>query len=95
MAEVLVTPQAEADLQEIWLIIAVDNPTAADRLLRRISKKLDFLGEFPEMGSPRPELTASARILVEGNYVILYEPSGESVVIVRVLHGARDLSDLL
>jgi toxin ParE1/3/4 len=94
VAEVLVTPQAEADLQEIWLTIAIDSPTAADRLLRRIGDKLDLLAEFPEMGSPRPELTPSGRILVEGNYVILYEPSGESVVIVRVLHGARDLSDL-
>jgi plasmid stabilization system protein ParE len=39
----------------------------ADRLQRRIGKKLDFLGKFPEMGSPRPELAPSARMLVEAN----------------------------
>jgi toxin ParE1/3/4 len=94
VARVRVTPQAETDLEEIWLTIAVDSPSAADKLLRRIAAKLGRLAEFPDMGSSRPEIAPSARILVEGNYLILYEPVGDDVEVVRVVHGARDLRDL-
>ena len=88
------SPQAEADLQEIWLTIARDNLMAADGILRRIAAKLDHLGQFPEMGVPRPEIAASARMLVEGNYLILYEVTAEGVEVVRVLHGAPGMTDL-
>jgi toxin ParE1/3/4 len=95
VASVVVSPEAEADLDEIWLTIALDNPGAADRVLRRISKKLSHLSQFPEMGAPRPDIAPTARMLIEGNYLILYEPNEDGVDVVRVLHGARDLTDLL
>ena len=94
MARVTVTPRAETDLEEIWLTLALENPSAADKLLRRIASKLERLAEFPEMGSSRPEVAPSAKILVEGNYLILYEPAGNDIEVVRVVHGARDLRDL-
>ncbi len=94
MASLRLTPQAENDLEELWLAIALDNPSAADRLLRRIAIKLERLAQFPEIGSPKPEIAPSARILVEGNYVILHEVVGDTVEIVRVVHGARDLDEL-
>lgn len=94
MANLRVTPQAEDDLEEIWLTIALDNPSAADKLLRRIGTKLDRLSQFPDLGSPRPEIAAAARMLVEGNYVVLYEVIDDTVEIVRVVHGARDLREL-
>ena len=94
MARVRVTPRAETDLEEIWLTIALENPPAADKLLRRIASKLERLAAFPEMGSSRPEIAPSAKVLVEGNYLILYEPVGNAVEVVRVVHGARDLHDL-
>lgn len=94
MVNVRITPRAETDLEEIWLTIALDNPSAADKLLRRIATKLERLAEFPDMGSSRPEIAPSAKILVEGNYLILYEPAGNDIEVVRVIHGARDLRDL-
>ena len=94
MGKVFVSPRAEADLQEIWLTIALDNQRAADGVLRRIAAKLDRLARFPEMGVQRPEIAPSARMLVEGNYLILYEEMPEGVEVVRILHGARDLTDL-
>ncbi len=94
MARVTVTPRAETDLEEIWLAIALDNASAADRLLRKIAAKLERLADFPDMGSSRPEIAPSAKILVEGNYLILYESVGNDIEVVRVVHGARDLRDL-
>jgi len=54
------------------------------------------------MGMRRPEIEKAARALVAGAYLILYElhpgtargPVDE-VEIVRVIHGMRDLSQLL
>ena len=95
MARVLLTPLAESDLEAIWLTVALDNPTAADRLLARIGEKLERLGDFPDMGAPRPELAPGARLLVEGSYLVLYETMNDGVLVVRVVHGARDLTDLI
>jgi toxin ParE1/3/4 len=95
VADVIVSPQAEADLEEIWLTIALDNPKAADRVLRRISEKLNHLAQFPEMGVLRPDIATTARMLIAGSYLILYQSNNDDVEVVRVLHGARDLTDLL
>lgn len=90
MAELTLTPRAEADLFEIWAMIAVDNARAADALFRRIMKKARLAAENPHMGAPRPELSATARILVEGRYLIIYEPQPNGVKIIAIVHGMRD-----
>ena len=84
--------QAEADLDEIWLFIATDNLSAADRLLDRISNAFVMLADNPLAGRERPELGRGIRSFPVGNYVVFYEGTANSVSIVRVLHGARDIS---
>jgi plasmid stabilization system protein ParE len=71
VAKLTLTPRAEADLFEIWATIAMDNAAAADKLFRRIMKKARLAAENPRMGAPRPELSPTARILVEGRYLII------------------------
>lgn len=44
----------------------------------------------PLMGAPRPELSPTARILVQGRYIAIYEPRPDGVLIVAVVHGMRD-----
>jgi len=84
------TPRAEQDLREIWNHVASDNQPAADRLLMRIIEKLDRASNSPQIGSPRPELSPTARILVEGRYVLIYEPQTDGVLAVAIVHGMRD-----
>jgi toxin ParE1/3/4 len=84
-------PQAEIDLEEIWLFIAADNIAAADRLLDRIGTIFEMLTENPQAGRLRPELGMSIRSFTVGNYIIFYEAFPNGVEIVRVLHGARDI----
>jgi toxin ParE1/3/4 len=50
MAVVARTLQAEADLIQIWLYIAGDNPEAADALLDRIDQQFELLAATPYMG---------------------------------------------
>lgn len=90
MARSLFSPRAEEDLRAIWRTIAPDKETAADALLRRLLDKAELAASQPEMGAARPELSATARILVEGSYVIIYEPMPYGVFVVAVVHGGPD-----
>ncbi|MER8654174.1 type II toxin-antitoxin system RelE/ParE family toxin [Mesorhizobium sp. M0847] len=90
MASYRLTPRASQDLRDIWHTIAADNENAADRLLMRIFERLELAAQHPKMGSARPELSATARVLVEGRYIIIYEPQPDGVIAVAIVHGMRD-----
>jgi plasmid stabilization system protein ParE len=53
MMRVKLTPAARDDLQAIWSFIANDNPTAADRFLRRLSARMEKIPLAPHMGSAK------------------------------------------
>ncbi len=91
---VRLTAQAESDLIDIWLAIAGDSPFNADRFLDRLNRRIDSLVNHPGRGAPRPEIGKDVRILIEGNFLIVYRVTAEEAEIVRVVHGARDLDDL-
>jgi plasmid stabilization system protein ParE len=71
------TPQAVADLFDIWSFIARDNPTAADRVENAVFRACDFLAESPLAGRTRKELTVlPVRFRVVQpypNYLIVYD----------------------
>jgi toxin ParE1/3/4 len=95
MARVLRTSKAEEDLLEIWSYVGDDSPDAADRLLDDIDQACTLLAEMPQAGRTREELGPNLRSLAVGNYVIFYRAADDSIVVIRVLHGARDLPGLL
>lgn len=94
MGRVTRTGHASADLDDIWLHVALDNPAAADRLIDRIVARCQDLADHPRLGPSRPEIAPEARILVVGDYLALYRIMGDSAEIVRVVHGARALKAL-
>ena len=59
------TARARRDLLDIWLDIASDNSTAADRVYDRLDARVKILERFPELGTARPEIAPEARVLVE------------------------------
>ncbi|MCG8583178.1 MAG: type II toxin-antitoxin system RelE/ParE family toxin [Pirellulales bacterium] len=98
MNVVRITPLAERDMDEILDYISLDNPESALRVIRRIRKKCESLGDHPYLGQRRPEYAdGQYRSTTVGSYVIYYsvEEDEEVVKVVRVLHGARDHSRLL
>ncbi len=94
MSRVIVTPRADADLQEIWLYIAPANVDAADRVLDGIGSKLLQLDEHPQMGVARPDIAEEMRIFPTGHYFIMYRILGDVVEIVRIVDERRDLPNL-
>ena len=95
MPRVLRTSQAEEDLLEIWAHVAADTPAAGDRLLDRIASACEMLAKNPAAGRTRGELAERLRSFPVGKYVVFYRPIDDEIVVIRVLHGARDLPDLL
>jgi toxin ParE1/3/4 len=93
------TPQAREDLLDIYVTIGFDNPAAAERLYTAIEERTAQLATYPRLGVRRPEIALTARMLVEGVYLILYETHPniddgpiDEVEIVRIVHGHRDLA---
>jgi toxin ParE1/3/4 len=96
VAELFVSRRADDDLRRIWRYIAAENPAAADRVLLRIDAKLEMLRDFPGIGTLRNDIREGFRVLMEGNYLLLYEhdAANDAVELFGVVDGRRDLSDL-
>ena len=92
-----VSREAQTDLRTIWRYIARDNVSAADRVLTRLDKAFQLLAAFPNKGHRRADVSTTEPVLFwpEGSCVIVYRPQPKPILIVRVLHGARDLDALL
>lgn len=94
MARLIITREAEEDIDEILAYIASDNFDASVSLYDRLLHLFDVLADNPKMGVDRPELKEGQRSFPEGNYLIFYREWAGKVAITRVIHSARDLDDL-
>ncbi len=95
MAKYVFSPRAEDDLRKIWRDIAVANVRAADAMLHRIFDKAELAAGYPSMGVSRSELSPTARILIEGRYIIIYEPMPYGILVVAIVYGPRDVGNWL
>ena len=96
--KVEITPSAEADIAVIWDYIAQDNPVAATAFIVALEKQITSLQQFPERCPRIVEneiLGTSYRHLLYAPYRTIFRISGQTVVILRVIHGARLLNDEL
>ena len=92
MSRIRFTNSAENDLLELWLNIAEENQVAADESLEVIQAAVLLLATQPEMGRARPELADKLRsIPTRTPYIIFYVADEEGLLVIRVLHHARDI----
>lgn len=95
MALLIISPEAEQDLLDIWLYIAEDSPVNADRFLDRVEQKVLKLAEFKEIGVDRPELAPNLKSCPVDRYILFYRAKTGGIELVRVLHGSRDINQVL
>ncbi|MBN1764063.1 MAG: type II toxin-antitoxin system RelE/ParE family toxin [Sedimentisphaerales bacterium] len=91
MAKVFRTDIADEDLLDIWLFIAEDSIRAADKWIHTLESKCKQLAENPRLGRLRKELAPNLRSFPVQNYILFYQPVDEGIVLIRVLHGSRDI----
>ncbi len=87
---------ATADLDAIRVYIARDSKYYAARFVQQVVKTTRMLGTFPELGQVIPEFRE--RIIRErllDNYRILYEVQEKRVLIIAIVHAARDLGSVI
>ncbi len=97
MSGYVVTPLADADLDEIWEYVAKNGSVeAADRLEEQLHAAMERLAETPGMGHFRDDLAEEPlRFYLVHQRLILYRPETRPLEVVRVLHGSRDLRAIL
>lgn len=89
-------PSAEADIQQIadWISESADIETAL-RYVARVRSKIDKLQDFPRRGMVRSVSGVDVRtITFERRIVIAYVVDNTDVIVIRVVSGQRNLSDL-
>src|SRR3989442_11250009 len=92
----ILSEEALSDLDEIWLYIASDSPTAADRVIDEIYEAIYRLAEFPGMGHLREDLIDEPlRFWSVYQYLIIYPAEAQPIEIVRLISGYRDVPQLL
>ena len=93
----LIAPEAEQDLVDIWLFIAEDSPANADNFVDRLYAQARQLAEFPLLGKLRADLGDRIYLFPMERYLLFYQPMAgqdSGIVLVRVLHSARDIQQL-
>lgn len=91
MVHLRFTDHARNDLHGIGAFIAKSNPVNAARFIAKLEKHCWLLASRPFIGQLRNELAPDLRSFSVGKYVIFFRPMTDGVVVLRIIHGAREL----
>ena len=82
------TRAASQDQESVERYISLDNPDVAIDTVLEIIRRVETLAEHPGMG--RPGRVEGTRELVLGSlpYLVPYVHQSDTIIILRVLHGA-------
>ena len=96
--QVNLLPQAEEDLQEIIDFIAEERPGVANKMLDKFSQSFSQLALNPETGRNARDkrlYLLGYRYLVVSTYLVFYRIQLKRVFVYRILHGARNYTEIL
>ncbi len=86
---------AYADLDSIATFIRKDNPDRAESFIAELTGLIERIAENPFLYPSRDDLRLGLRSAVHDKYLIFYKIEKKEILIARVLHGARDLGEIL
>lgn len=86
---------ARRDLDAIGVYIAKDNPVRAIGFVAELSATIRTAAERPMSFPARDDLGLGVRSASHRPYLILFRIAGDCVEIVKVIHGARDLPNIM
>jgi toxin ParE1/3/4 len=95
VTELVISEQARIDLREIADYIARDNPDRAETFIEELLAKMTAICEHPGGYRLRPEWRPDFRSSIHSGYHIIFRLSVDRVEIARVMHGSRDIPNLL
>jgi toxin ParE1/3/4 len=92
-----ILPEAEAEIDDIWLYVARESASIdiANRLIDSITERFWLLAQHPQIGRRRDtDLRPGLRSFPVGEYVIIYRVVGDDALILHVIRGSRDIEGL-
>lgn len=90
----ILAPAAIQDLQELTDYLADIDLESAERLLNKFENKCRYLVKFPKIGRTYSYIRPDLRGLPLNGHIIFYRLSDETLEILRVVKGNRDLEAL-
>jgi toxin ParE1/3/4 len=95
MADIELSAAALADLEDIYEYGAASfGIESADLYSRGFGAVFDRLRRYPRSGVTRPELGEGVRSMLYRQHRMYYIIRDAGVLVLRVIHGARDVQDL-
>ncbi len=93
----ILAPEAALDLVQIWRYMKQQSSVAvADRVESVIREKVAFLAQTPGAGHQRKGLTdENVKFFPVYSYLIVYRPDTRPLQVVSILHGRRDIEQIL
>lgn len=92
--DLIVSAEAESDLEDIWDYIVRDNPARADHFIDQLYRKCCDISDLEGIGRRRNELSNGLLSIPYKRYIIFFERTKKEIRIVRILRGSRDLDQL-
>lgn len=90
------TERAEADVEAIADFIAGDSVDAAVKVVLSLEDAFVMLASRPGIGHLRQDLTdRPLNFWSVYSYLVVYDPASDPLTIIAVLHGARDVAQIL
>jgi toxin ParE1/3/4 len=86
--------EASQDLDDILDYFLSRNIEAGEKFIREFNKKCEYLTSFPNIGRSYSNFDTALRGIPLDGYIIFYRVFEDSLVIVRVVSGYRDLESL-
>ncbi len=87
------TIEAEADLDKIWNDLKVARGTDfADQYMQELKTRIGTLDQHPRRYRLRPKFGKGRRLMPEDPYHVIYRVDLDKVLIVRVMHGSRNIT---
>lgn len=90
----ILSPAAIQDLQNLTDYLANIDLESAERLLTKFENKCQYLVEFPKIGRTYAYIRSDLRGLPLNGHIIFYRLGNETLEVLRVVKGNRDLEAL-
>ena len=86
------TLKAQSDLETIVDYISDRNAAAAVKLAKRFMQQWEILATQPYSGQACDDVLPGLRRLVMAEYVAFHRVHGNDVLVLRIVHGKRDIT---
>ena len=87
----IITERAAQDINQLFEFHSEGN---AQHIANEIIRQVETLEDFPLFGRSRDELKIGLRSFIVQKYVVFYHIWQNTPVVIRVVHGSRDLEAL-